>query len=31
VNELFHRTGKISADIIHAGGRTEWFDRSALD
>ena len=31
VNELFHRTGKISADIIQAGGRTEWFDRSALD
>jgi hypothetical protein len=30
LNELFHRTGKTSADVVHAGGRPEWFDRSAL-
>jgi hypothetical protein len=31
VNELFRRTGKTATDIRHAGGRPEWFDRSALD
>jgi hypothetical protein len=31
VNMLFRRTGKTAADIRHAGGRLEWFDRSVLD
>jgi hypothetical protein len=31
VNELFQRAGKTAADIRHAGGRPEWFDRTALD
>lgn len=31
VNELFRRTGKTAADVRHAGGRPEWFDRGALD
>jgi hypothetical protein len=31
INELFRRTGKTAADIRHAGGRPEWFWRSALD
>lgn len=30
VNELFRRTGKTNADIRHAGGRPQWFDRTAL-
>jgi hypothetical protein len=30
VNELFRRTGKTAADIRHAGGRPEWFDRTTL-
>ena len=28
VNELFVLTGKTGADIAHAGGRPEWFDRT---
>jgi hypothetical protein len=31
IEDLFRRTGKTSADIKHAAGRPEWFDRSALD
>jgi hypothetical protein len=31
VNELFRRTGKAAADLRHANGRPEWFDRSFLD
>ncbi len=30
VNELFSRTRKTNADIRHAGGRPEWFDRATL-
>lgn len=30
VNELFRRTGKTAADLRHANGRPEWFDRSFL-
>lgn len=30
VNELFRRTQKSGADIRHAGGRPEWFDRGAF-
>jgi hypothetical protein len=30
VNELFRRTAKTSADIRHAGGRPEWFDKGGL-
>jgi len=30
INELFRRTGKTNADIRHAGGQPEWFDRSNL-
>jgi len=30
VNELFLLTGKTSADIRHAGGRPEWFNRGVL-
>jgi hypothetical protein len=31
VNELFKRTGKTDADIRHAAGRPEWFNRNSLD
>jgi hypothetical protein len=31
VNELFRRTGKTAADIRHANGRPEWFDRGSLN
>ncbi|MGA8744017.1 MAG: hypothetical protein WB561_22685 [Terracidiphilus sp.] len=30
VNELFVLTGRTAVDIMHAGGRPEWFDRTAL-
>ena len=30
VNELFLRSGKTAADIRHAGGRPEWFDRLTI-
>ncbi len=31
INELFRLSGKTAADIRLAGGRPEWFDRTALD
>ena len=30
VNELLRRTGKTAADIVRAGGRPKWFDRTTL-
>ena len=30
VNELFRRSHKTNADITHAGGRPEWFNRNTL-